>query len=343
VYLKLATLNLQNYLEPPNAFYDFEQIYSRNQWDKKQSWIKRYLDKQSPDVIGFQEVFSIESLKTLTADSGYQYFGVVDQPKVEDDFIFSNPVVAIASKYPIKTVAHVDYDTKISQDIGLSKDISFVRRVLRAEIELPHVGTTDFYVVHFKSQRAMLDAEYSSELNEEQNFCEFFRTEIAGGWASSIVRGSEALLLQLAIITRREKTNNPTLLLGDFNDSLSNSTLKHLTQRHLFDRMFRHNQQLINKYALSDSWDVYLAHRLSNQTESNEEELVRESSHFFGGKGSVLDYILMTQEFDARYDQHIYETVGHQTLNKHVVNPAFDLDGCSTDHGVVEVLLKLRK
>ena len=38
-HLKIATFNLLNYLEPPNAFYDFDRIYSAEQWQKKQRWI----------------------------------------------------------------------------------------------------------------------------------------------------------------------------------------------------------------------------------------------------------------------------------------------------------------
>ena len=99
--LKVATFNLFNYLEPPNAFYEFERIYSAEQWKKKQKWITSYLDKHQPDIIGFQEVFSIESLKNLLLAEGYNYFAVVDQPQVIDDFIYKSPVVAIASRFPL--------------------------------------------------------------------------------------------------------------------------------------------------------------------------------------------------------------------------------------------------
>ncbi len=37
--LKIATFNLFNYLEPPNAYYEFERIYTAEQWARKQRWI----------------------------------------------------------------------------------------------------------------------------------------------------------------------------------------------------------------------------------------------------------------------------------------------------------------
>lgn len=33
--ITLATINLFNYLEPPNTFYQFDNIYTNEQWQKK--------------------------------------------------------------------------------------------------------------------------------------------------------------------------------------------------------------------------------------------------------------------------------------------------------------------
>ena len=63
--ISITTFNLNNYLAPPNAFYDFEQIYTRAQWQQKQGWICNYLKTHQPDIIGFQEVFSIDELREL--------------------------------------------------------------------------------------------------------------------------------------------------------------------------------------------------------------------------------------------------------------------------------------
>ena len=52
--IKVATFNLFNYLAPPDAFYDFDRIYSAEQWQKKENWIASYLQKHQPDIIGFQ-------------------------------------------------------------------------------------------------------------------------------------------------------------------------------------------------------------------------------------------------------------------------------------------------
>lgn len=334
--LTISTLNLQNYLAPPNAFYDFEQIYSAEQWSKKNDWIKRYLNTYQPDIIAFQEVFSSESLNELVRDNGYQYFGVLDKPTIEDDFIYSNPVVAIASKLPIKSLSHVDYNQSIIEQLGLSVTIPLVKRVLRATIELPIVGDTDFYIVHFKSKRSLLSFEREALLNEESNFCEYFKTNLVGKWGSSLHRGTEATLLQYEMLTRRQKLGNPMVLLGDFNDRLSCSLLEGLLDNDIYEKTFKHNNYLIDKYSLKDSWDMYTANSSLDSTN------MRASTHYFGGKGSVLDYILMSNEFDSNNDHSLYEITDYKTLDTHLVNPQFSIDGYSTDHAIVQITLSVR-
>jgi hypothetical protein len=68
----------------------------------------------------------------------------------------------------------------------------------------------------------------------------------------------------------------------------------------------------------------------------------RPPSHYFGGGGSVLDYILLSCEFDASYHDSLYQVSTHDTYDRHLINPIFDRDGESTDHGVVLVTLTLR-
>ena len=126
--LKIATFNLFNYLEPPNAYFEFERIYSAEQWRKKQRWITHYLSEHQPDIIGFQEVFSATSLKELVLSQGYSYFEVVDEPEIIDEFIYRKPVVAIASRYPIIKVAAVNPDTELAQQLGLTTHFHLAAR-----------------------------------------------------------------------------------------------------------------------------------------------------------------------------------------------------------------------
>ena len=342
--LTMATFNLFNYLEPPNAFYDFDRIYSTEQWRKKQQWICDYLDEYQPDVIGFQEVFSAESLKSLVNKAGYQYFSVVDQPQIIDDFIYKNPVVAIASKYPIVDSSSPKSDSELAVAMGLSCDFSFSRKVLRATIDLPHIGLCDCYVVHFKSKRSMIEAPIDKTQSLKKNIIDQFKYQIAGKWASSIQRGSEAALLMTCIIERREEKTLPMVLMGDFNSSVGDEVLNHLLTESLSfplsQSTTKEAKSVLNQYCLKDAWDLHLAFIGGDSPKKVQHS--RKFTHYYGAKGSVLDYILLSCEFDVSYQGSIFELSSYHVYDRHLINPKFDRDGQSTDHAVVAVTFSLR-
>lgn len=359
--LKIATFNLFNYLEPPNAFYDFERIYSAEQWRNKQQWIANYLHEYRPDIIGFQEVFSTQALKELVTAKGYNYFAVVDQPEVIDDFIYQRPVVAIASRYPIVEVKAVKANTELAATLGLATDFSFSRKVLRATVEVPHIGNTDCYVVHFKSKRSMIELdEQDKSRSPEQIIIESLKAQVAGGWGSTIQRGSEATLLMIDMLDRRESSNNPMVLMGDFNNNLTDGVLSHLLTNTLRFVSAIDRDAFLAKYCLNDAWDLFQKALLNENNDSGHSsntdssgkpnlEQTRESkntlrtpTHYFGGGSSVLDYILLSCEFDASYHDSLYQVSNYDTYDRHLINPIFERDGESTDHGIVLITLTLR-
>ncbi|NQZ23388.1 MAG: endonuclease/exonuclease/phosphatase family protein [Colwellia sp.] len=345
--LKIATFNLFNYLEPPNAYYDFERIYSAVQWQKKQDWIAEYLREYQPDIIGFQEVFSPESLKALVAEQGYRYFEVVSQPHIIDDFIYQKPVVAIASRYPIVDINAVKPNIELAQTLGLADEFSFSRKVLRATIEVPHIGNCDCYVVHFKSKRSMIELdEKNKNRSAEQTIIESLKAQVAGGWGSTIQRGSEATLLMVDMIERRETTGNPMVLMGDFNNTLTDGVLSHLLTNTLRFVSAIDRDAYLAKYCLNDAWDLFQVATTNEADEKNETnkdvKMLRTPTHYFGAGSSVLDYILLSCEFDASYHDSLYQVSGYDTYDRHLINPIFERDGESTDHGIVLVTLTLR-
>ncbi|WP_299013162.1 endonuclease/exonuclease/phosphatase family protein [uncultured Photobacterium sp.] len=347
--IKIATFNLFNYLEPPFAFYDFDNIYDSEQWQKKQRWICDYLSEYQPDVVGFQEVFSPESLRELVKKQGYPYFAVIDEATLISDYIYQSPVVAIASRYPIQSVAPVTANPELSSLMGLSDNFCFSRKPLRASVELPNLGLCDCYVVHFKSKRPTIENEDSNDAN----IVKAIITEVTGSWASSVQRGSEAALLLSAIIERREQTGYPALLMGDFNDDLKNGVLQHLLTKTVRGKSQANSNELLAPYLLKDSWTLFQSTRLfeiNQQTSSPEIGTVDNShvlprrpySHYYGSKGSVIDYILISSEFDPEYQESLAEVVDYHTYDRHLLNPVYERDSQSTDHAIIMVSLKLR-
>ncbi|MCW1717285.1 endonuclease/exonuclease/phosphatase family protein [Pseudoalteromonas sp. A3] len=363
----MATFNLFNYLEPPNAYYDFEKIYTAEQWARKQRWIVDYLNEYAPDVVGFQEVFSIEPLKALMAQQGYTYFAVVDTPEVIDDFIFKRPVVAIASKFEIVDVAAVKHNTELVEMLGLNSNFTFSRKVLRATIKLPHVGNTDCYVVHFKSKRAMIESDESTTSSakteppsSEKNIIDTLKANVAGSWGSTIQRGSEATLLMIEMIARREATQQPMVLMGDFNNDLADGVLSHLLTNTLRFAPAFDVKTYLAKYCLNDAWQLFKTLKMSQFTAHNTQQnagshadaqqsngpsaplLNRSPTNYYGTSSTVLDYILLSCEFDPSYDDSFYEVSDYHTYDRHLINPEYERDDLTTDHAVVSITLTLR-
>ncbi len=272
---------------------------------------------------------------------GYRYFKVVDQPHVIDDFIYQRPVVAIASRYPIVDAVAVKPNTELAQTLGLANDFCFSRKVLRATVDVPHIGNCDCYVVHFKSKRSMIDLdEKNKSRSAEKIIIESLKAHVAGAWGSTIQRGSEATLLMIEMIARREATNYPMVLMGDFNNTLTDGVLGHLLTNTLRFVSSIDRDAYLAQYCLKDAWNLF---EVAIINEANREiKEIRTPTHYFGGGSSVLDYILLSCEFDASYHDSLYQVSAYDTYDRHLINPIFERDGESTDHGIVSVTLTLR-
>ncbi len=319
--VRFTTANLFNYLAPPNAFYDFENIYEAPQWHKKQQWLSRNFAVLDADVIGFQEIFSAQELATQVAELGYHYFYVVDQPKVSHSYIYTHPVVGIASRYELTDVQAVSAQTPHNNE-----PFTFNRKPLRATLIHPALGNVDIYVVHFKSQRPTL----VNELTTNEAF-EHWQHENFGRWLSTVQRGFEAHVLHNVIMERKKATGNPVVLMGDFNQLLVSQEFSCLRSTHRFRQPESYAPLL--PYHLIDSWELYC----------HSNEITRTPTHYTGAAGQVLDYILLSSDFSDEADHPIAKVVDYYVHDQHLVNPSFELDSYSSDHAFVSVTLECAK
>ncbi|MFW7526293.1 endonuclease/exonuclease/phosphatase family protein [Vibrio ostreicida] len=304
--LTLATANLFNFIKPPNAFYDFENIYDNAAWQQKCRWTQHNLQILNADIIGVQEVFSIDAAQQLFADMGYPYFTCVDTPHVESGYIYSQPVVALASRYPI---THTQAVTTCALPLEKTNlDIpEFSRAPIYAVIDVPDIGQVAVYVCHLKSQRASAnDAPEQAQA-------------LIGRWLSSQQRGWEAVLLRLFIEQQYQTQPVPTALLGDMNQPLTLGITGLLTSA-LSPESVRLN--------LEDSWSLY---------HNNQPAAERPATHYHFATGNVLDYILLSQEFHPDSQHCLADITQYQTLDNHLINPNFEQDKQASDHAFVAV------
>ncbi|OLQ94440.1 endonuclease [Vibrio ponticus] len=306
--LTFASANLFNFIAPPNAFYDFENIYDSDAWNAKCQWTRNQLLTLDADIIGLQEVFSIEEARNLFAQMGYPYVATVDTPHVESDYIYSQPVVALASRYPIHHLQAVTPPVSIGE--GYSAVVpNFSRSPIFAIVEVPDIGEVAVYVCHLKSQRA------TESVSEEHTH------QLVGQWLSSQQRGWEALMLRVFIEQQYQRKPMPTVLMGDMNQTLTSNITGLLVQQTVSS----------NTFSLQDSWDIY--------AQSNPEQQ-RQATHYHFAQGNILDYILLSPEFQPDSPYSLADVTDYQVIDKHLINPSFEQDKQASDHAFIAVTVQ---
>ncbi|MCV5342096.1 hypothetical protein OFC87_34750, partial [Escherichia coli] len=78
----------------------------------------------------------------------------------------------------------------------------------------------------------------------------------------------------------------------------------------------------VTELQLKDGWNL--------QTGSSLE--VRPATHYHFSTGNVLDYILLSQEFDTHSDVSVAEVIDYQVLEQHLINPSYEKDKNASDH-----------
>lgn len=359
----VVSINLFNFIEPPYAFYDFENIYSDKQWQKKCAWLSDFINQSQADIIAFQEVFSPDALAVLTKSLGYEYFVALDLPEVVTDYVYRSPVVAIASKYPIIDSVNVVPDPQWVNQLGLAESFSFSRKPLRATIQLPIFGPCDCYVIHLKSKRSGVSRDDISESGLHGG-ADFVARQVLGRWASSLQRGSESALLCHQMLMRRQQSQQPFMLMGDFNDTMGSELLAAFNNQL---RVFRSDIEdpglaklgetslmaELHQSSLFDSYELFIAATKCNATLAQDEfessalvdeqpHPVRQPTHYYGNSGSVLDYILVSSEFNPTQQQNLAHIIDYKTFDRHLVRPDYERDSDSTDHAPVMMSFSVR-
>ncbi|WP_038884009.1 endonuclease/exonuclease/phosphatase family protein [Vibrio rotiferianus] len=311
-HITFASANLFNFIAPPGAYYDFENIYSLDDWHDKLAWTKSQFEQLDPDVIGLQEVFSIEETKAFFAEIGYEYFATVDTPHIEGDYIYSRPVVAVASRFPIESFEAVTFDEETLNAFGEIDAPTFSRKPVRACIVHPIIGHISVYVTHLKSQRP------ADSGTPEQASRPIAR------WLSTQQRGWEAAMLRDAMQRQYALIPTPTVLMGDMNQAITPTSVNNVLTEHYGDG--------VTDLQLSDGWELQMSPSLES----------RPATHYHFAKGNVLDYILLSQEFDAHADVSIAEVTDYQVLDSHLINPSFERDKNASDHAFVALTVEIK-
>lgn len=88
----------------------------------------------------------------------------------------------------------------------------------------------------------------------------------------------------------------------------------------------------VTELQLKDGWIL--------QSDAQKDE--RPATHYHFSTGNVLDYILLSQEFDTLSDISVAEVVDYQVSNQHLINPIYDRDKNASDHAFVALTAEVK-
>lgn len=302
--LRFGTFNLFQFVAPPFSWYIKKDRFTHEEFQEKKEWVSQQIKRMKCDIIGFQEVFSIDELQALCKEAGFEYFLTVDTPSIEKKSIFTSTVVALASKYPIKDIQKVSTHKPTLKEHHYKAKTVFARKPIKALIELPNQHNIWVYVCHLKSNR-LNEFEYTFKEKDTLVFKkEQTQTTLKG-------RYSNALRQRLCEVTSLyydiKKQTLPTVLMGDMNDKQYSICLDALTNSAYYNEKTK-------KSLLIDAYTLYRPKVHNPHPEAK--EVKRTPTSYYQGYGNIIDYIFISQNWLPAFKITNYE-IFDEHLQKH--------------------------
>jgi endonuclease/exonuclease/phosphatase family metal-dependent hydrolase len=325
--LMLATANLLNLAQPGRLFYEGQDPYSQNEFERKVDWLGARFKVLNADVLAVQEVWDEVALRAAVARSGLQY-GFVSVPGAENGpgqhGAQGTPRVGLVTRLKVESIESLtDFPTAaVVQVPGLGPHTRFERPPLLATLRLKHGQEVAVITAHLKSKRPKFLQDGSGNPLEDP---EDPAVQAVASLRSLIMRAGEALALRLKVVELLHRTRLPLIVMGDLNDGPHSVTTQLIaaTSQAAYDKGARDN-------ALYSAWDV-----------QGEAALRRDVaySHIHQGYPEVLDQMLVSEEFVSTSRTSIGDVRRVDVFNDHLFEGR---DRSRSDHGFVRALLRLR-
>lgn len=325
--LTVASANVLNLAQPGRHFYDGQDPYSQNEFERKVDWLGERFRVLNADVLAVQEVWDEVALRAAIARSGLQY-GTVAVPGAENGpgqhGAQGTPRVGLVTRLKIESLQSIaDFPSAaVVQVPGLGPHTRFERPPLLATLRLKHGQEIGVITAHLKSKRPKYLQDASGKTLEDT---EDPMVQALGSLRSLLMRAGEALALRLKVVELLHRTRLPLIVMGDFNDGPHSVTTQLIaaTSQVAYDKGARDN-------ALFSAWDV-----------QGEAALRRDVaySHIHQGYPEVLDQVLVSEEFVANSRAAIGDVRRVEVFNDHLHEGR---DRSRSDHGFVRALLRIR-
>jgi len=343
-HFHIASYNLYQFAEPGTFWYEADEAndYEPDQWAEKLAFIRAQIAEMDADIIGFQEVFSVDAFKALLQAEGYDVRILRDTPfelGENGETIWKGPNLALASRFPIRSARVLDPTPGIEPDGLLAPEFDYRRGVIEAEIEVPGLAEPLLvYNCHFKSQGAFVDKDAIAELPDwPARFRMHLRQRALLDANQVIRRAGEAMMLYEHVMNRiAANPAQPAVVVGDLNDDPESFTLRILTQneriRHIGGRSYAHLEAF--EKAPRYTWQLYSAAGLAPMQDA---DVI--PTHVTWNHSSVLDYVLVSNSLNPRNPNALGAVTGYEVFNDHHVSETDRL--ISSDHAPIRARIEI--
>ena len=325
--LMVATCNVLNLANPGRMFYDNQDPYSQAEFDRKLTWLGERFRALNADVLAVQEVWDEAAFKGALGRSGLRY-DFVAVPGAENTAAQGGaqgtPRVGIATRLKVEALqSFAEFPPGLQVEVpGLGGHARFERPPLVATLHMKHGQALNVLTAHLKSKRPKFLQDAQGNATEDRDDP---KVMALASLRSLIMRGAEAMALRCLVIDLLHHTSVPLVVLGDFNDTPDSVTTQLICATHeiAYDRGAR-DVALFNAYTLQG--DAALKRDVAY-------------SHIHQGSPSVLDQILVSEEFLHNGRNSIGDVRRVDYFNDHLHEGR---DRSRSDHGFVRALLRLR-
>ncbi|MEP1535337.1 MAG: endonuclease/exonuclease/phosphatase family protein [Paracoccaceae bacterium] len=330
--LSVATFNVKNLIGPGQSIYaSSKPAYTQEEFDQKTRWIGARIAEMEADVVGFQEIWSVEALQACLIAGGVQ-----DEYELVARDAPSRSQVQVA--YAVKSgilrgdpVWHENFPDDVRFRKGQTSQSTnhmdvridnFSRPPLEIRIKARR-GAPEIVLfnAHLKSKRPIdLDSSDRRRLPTQD--------EVAIGAALSTVRrAAEAAALRVLLNRRMLDNDTPFIVLGDLNDdylSVSTTIVTGDPSYKLFEA-----SRVGSRESKSGDLGLYSVQMLKQYRSLRNVHY----THIFRNKLEILDHILVSEQFYDHSPNRIWAYRDTRFWNDHLDD--HETSNVTSDHGIV--------
>jgi predicted extracellular nuclease len=331
--VQIATFNVRNLANAGRVFYLNEDAYSASEFERKISWLGDRFKALNADVIAVQEVWDEAALKAAVHRSHLRYETII-APGAENHSGGAHDLMGTPGG--AQGTPRVGFVTRLK----LIDQQSFRDFPQNAQVEVPEVGTYKTFdrpplMVHLQTKQGHTLKVLTAHLKSKRPK---FLQDAAGAYLEDredpyvlaraqlralVMRGAEAVAMRSIVIKLLKGSNDPLVVMGDFNDGPHSVTTQMIaaTSEVAYDRASR-------DFALFNAYEL--------QTEASLKKDLS-YSHVFQGYPEVLDQILVSEEFVKGAKFAIGDVRRVDYFNDHLHEGR---DRCKSDHGIGKALIR---